>query len=320
MTRPFISIIVPIFNTNLDRLSYCINSLLTQTLNNIEILLINDGSDNTVSQFLEDYSKSDSRLKYVYQLNSGVSAARNKGLALANGQYVMFVDADDWIDARCCEDVYNKAIKADLDIVFWTYMKHYPNHEEQYKLNIKNGAFSIYDMTFIGTTCKSLYKRKLLFDTFFDTALKYGEDVEFNFRLFKKVKKYDLINYPYYHYNIDENSTVRKNTTHMVDSYKLTLDKIYMNCKTIEEFSLYYSFLAISTLMILLNSLVDFNHHFFTNVKKIRLFMKQPPFNKIGRNTDKIHLRFTRKLPILFLKYKCYFLTYLVLYIRKKYN
>ena len=101
-----ISIIVPIYNVEkyLDR---CIQSLLHQTLKDIEIILVDDGSPDRCSQMCDEYAKIDSRIKVIHKKNAGLGYARNSGIEIASGEYIAFVDSDDYVDVKTYESYYN---------------------------------------------------------------------------------------------------------------------------------------------------------------------------------------------------------------------
>lgn len=117
--KPLISIIVPVYNAE-RYLAKCVDSLLNQTLQNIEIVCVNDGSTDNSLAILKEYD--DYRIVIVDKNNSGVSGARNNGLDVARGNYIMFVDSDDWIEAETCEVAYNSIVQEQADIVMWSYI------------------------------------------------------------------------------------------------------------------------------------------------------------------------------------------------------
>lgn len=112
---PQVSIIVPIYNVK-KYLRKCLDSLINQTLCNIEIICINDGSTDNSLQILEEYKKRDSRITVINQENFGQSVARNRGIEVAKGEYIGFVDPDDWVDLDYFEKLYNAATKTNSDI------------------------------------------------------------------------------------------------------------------------------------------------------------------------------------------------------------
>lgn len=115
MTLIKVSVIVPCYNVE-KYLRVCLDSLINQTLRDIEIICINDGSTDSTFQILQEYAASDTRIKIIDKGNAGPSAARNIGLTLAQGEFVTYVDSDDWIDLNFYEELYNAAKKYDAEI------------------------------------------------------------------------------------------------------------------------------------------------------------------------------------------------------------
>lgn len=125
---PLISVIVPVYNVE-KHLKKCLNSLLLQTYDNLEIICVNDGSEDDSLKILKQYAKKDERIKIITQENSGQSHARNRGLEAAKGDYVSFVDSDDWISLT----LYKKFVNAlnSTDKFFDIYMFNYTSYEEK---------------------------------------------------------------------------------------------------------------------------------------------------------------------------------------------
>lgn len=128
--NPYISIIVPVYNA-VRHLRQCMDSLINQTLEHIEIICVNDGSTDDSLNILEEYSNQDERIRVVNRINAGVSTARNIGMELVEGQYFMFVDSDDWLDVDACKKMYDEAMKYSLDCVMCTYSKVFNDHIEK---------------------------------------------------------------------------------------------------------------------------------------------------------------------------------------------
>ena len=124
-----ISVIVPVYNVTEEYFKVCIDYLIEQTLKEIEIIVVNDGSDEQLTGYYQSYCKKDTRINYIFQKNSGVSVARNAGIGAARGEYLVFVDADDWIEYNTCEQVYAYAKAQNLDVVLYGYFSNYINKE-----------------------------------------------------------------------------------------------------------------------------------------------------------------------------------------------
>lgn len=178
-----ISIIVPIYNVE-NYLNKCLSSITQQTYTNIEILLIDDGSTDRSGEICKKWTQKDSRIKYFLKENGGVSSARNRGLQEAKGEYIGFVDADDWISPNMYESLYTQIIKNECDIAICSRTRvidgeeiHYQNKESfiftHGKIDMRKLA-CIYDMNSI---YNKLYNKSLLKSIYFPTNMTYGEDL-----------------------------------------------------------------------------------------------------------------------------------------------
>nr|WP_302660217.1 glycosyltransferase family 2 protein [uncultured Clostridium sp.] len=115
--KPKVSIIIPVYNSE-NYLDKCISSILKQTLNGIEIILVDDGSTDKSEVICKKYKDSDNRVKFVRKKNGGVSSARNCGVSIAEGEFITFVDSDDYIESNMCEKLYTSAIENKCDVIF----------------------------------------------------------------------------------------------------------------------------------------------------------------------------------------------------------
>ena len=123
---PILSVIVPVYN-NEQYLSRCVSSIVNQSFGDFDLLLIDDGSTDGSGVFCDDWKKKDNRIKVIHQLNKGVSAARNNGIMQSRGEYIAFVDSDDWIEEGLYEKAYLKAKEKDADIVQFNYNYYFDN-------------------------------------------------------------------------------------------------------------------------------------------------------------------------------------------------
>ena len=140
MTEPLISIIVPVYRVE-SYLSRCVDSLLAQTYQNLEIILVDDGSPDQCPQICEDYAKKEERIHVIHQENRGLSGARNAGIDVAKGEYLAFVDSDDYVSDDYIQVMYDaiKATGCAISQCRFTYTK-----GEKLKENRGTGAFRIY--------------------------------------------------------------------------------------------------------------------------------------------------------------------------------
>lgn len=220
MKNPLVSIIIPIYNT--EKYIYeCLNSLINQSYSHIEIIVVDDGSTDNSLCLLKELSDKDNRLKVFSQPNQGVSAARNLALSKATGTYVMFVDADDWIDPHTIE----KCLQAigDADVCFFAYVREFSNRSlpkllfPQTRHFTKEACKQLQRrmigpigqelanpgmLDSLGTIWGKLYRRDILDGTSFIDLKIIGtaEDSLYNCNAFRKVQKAVYINKAFYHY------------------------------------------------------------------------------------------------------------------------
>lgn len=231
-----ISIIVPIFNSKkyLDR---CIQSIINQTYKEIEIVLVNDGSEDNSLEICSQYMKKDNRIKIVSQKNCGLSSARNTGLKNATGNYIMFVDSDDWIDRSICEKLLKESLNNDCDIVFCSYVECYTNksifkniietdkpsvvyNKEETKTYLLRRTIGLIttelyfpkDMDTIVSAGGKLYKKELISNIFFVDTKEIGtEDILFNIEVLGKAKKSCYLNENLYNYWRSNDDSLTRN-------------------------------------------------------------------------------------------------------------
>ena len=216
-----VTIIVPIYNSE-KYLEECLDSIINQTYNNLEIILVNDGSTDRSLSIIEKYSRLDKRIKYIYQKNSGVGEARNAGLDNSTGEYISFIDSDDYVSLNFIEKLIDAIKESDLysycginidgKITFFT--------EEQNKL-------------FIRQVCTNkLYNAKYLKDIRF-TNHSYSEDLIFNYKLTFVSESFSSVREPLYFYRRNE-ASISNNWTKNNEEIFEQIDVI-LNYKNISE-------------------------------------------------------------------------------------
>lgn len=194
-----ISVIVPVYNVEKE-LPRCIESLLTQTYSNFELLLINDGSSDGSPEIMERYAEKDSRIRTLHKKNSGVSSARNRGLEQAKGEYVCFVDADDAVAPQYMEWLYlalrqsGEAVAICRDVRVNDFEKEVPfkalpeKMPETERMDLRQYTF--WDENGCLWCCRGMMKTESLRDIRFDEELSIGEDALFMAKALLKAGRY----------------------------------------------------------------------------------------------------------------------------------
>lgn len=202
---PKVSIIVPVYNVE-NYIEKCLDSLINQTLENIEIILVNDGSTDNSKEKIEKYLK-DKRIIYLEKENGGLSDARNYGIFYAKGEYIGFIDSDDYVEKTMFEKMYNKAVEENADMVECDFLWEYPNKTKVDTGKIYEGKKeSILEARVVAWN--KIIKRKILESTKikFPKGLRY-EDVEFFYKLIPNLNKISFVKEALVHY-IQRNTSI----------------------------------------------------------------------------------------------------------------
>ena len=223
---PLISIIVPVYNVE-KYLKRCIDSILNQTFKDFELILVNDGSTDNCENICKEYIIKDRRVKYFYQNNKGVSEARNLGIENSCGNYIQFIDADDYIDKNFLEVAVNRLKNDNSDIVFVGFYNEYNNGDIYKKKyynksiisdNVKYYCLDLYRKDLFGYTWCKVFKNSIIkkFNLKFNKNMNYCEDELFTCEYCKYVQRISIENSPLYHYinyegNRDNLSNKKKN-------------------------------------------------------------------------------------------------------------
>lgn len=207
MRAPKVSIIIPVYNVE-EYIELTINSLLNQTLKEIEIILIDDGSTDNSRDIIKRYSERYENIKVILQQNSGPSRARNRGIQEATGEFIVFVDSDDLLPEESLEIRYNTAIKQDADLVIggtykfnskrkWPMKKHFLGNGEK---DIRTDS----DILWTVGPCNKIYRTSLIKDLKFPENIKYAEDQVFVVEAYLKSKEIYSVNDVIYYYRMRE--------------------------------------------------------------------------------------------------------------------
>ena len=235
--EPLVSVILPVYGVE-KYLEQCVNSVRNQTMREIEIILVDDGSPDNCPAMCDSYAAEDDRIKVIHQKNGGVTVARHTGLAAARAKWVMLTDSDDWMEMDAVEVLYKKTLEADCDLVIGSYYRSYVD-VENYGAEKRTDATYWYHAPeytkYLMATCLTaasrnphmfpedmrechtiaapwgkLYKRKFLEENNlrFPADMFFHDDMMFSLQMLHVAKKVCFVNHPTYHYRVRKESVV----------------------------------------------------------------------------------------------------------------
>ena len=234
--EPLISIIIPVYNSE-NTLERCIRSVLCQTYRNIEVIVVDNGSTDKSREIVKRLSKEDNRIVVIQQSNNGVSVARNAGLKKATGEYITFIDSDDWLEKDLYSAIVSLAQKEHADIVQWGfYVDDSENHSitrtKPYTLEIYDASYETVQMYFsaLGYIWNKIYKREIInnSNTVFDKDIYLYEDMLFNLEILSN--GYTVVNAEMYgtHYIQHSGSLGRKIDN---NTYAMSVECLKRKCE-----------------------------------------------------------------------------------------
>lgn len=230
-----ITVIVPVYNVE-KYLDKCIESIVNQTYKNLEIILVDDGSTDGSPVICDEWANKDYRIKVVHKNNKGASCARNSGLEIASGDYITFVDSDDYVDTNLYESLFNLLKKYGADAAACGMVRESCNGYKEVWADHSIHEFCRNDLLkWIGeasgilpvSPCNKLFSKDSIKNIKFDENLKYAEDTLFNFEVAQNIDKLVLFSEPLYHYvnNSDSVSHISFDE-HRFDEHRV-MDKIF---------------------------------------------------------------------------------------------
>lgn len=233
--KGLISVIVPVYKVEkyMDR---CVKSIVGQTYTNLEIILVDDGSPDICPKMCDEWAKMDSRIKVFHKENGGVSSARNKAIDVATGEYILFVDSDDYLELNYVEELIN-ASGENIDLVCCGYKiindknkiiefstKKYRNKDILHK---PEDFFELVLNWLFDVTVNKLFKRDLIGDIRFDTNLPLGEDRAFNLKYFNMItNNIVFIDSVGYNYVYNTGSAIHKNRENSYELLKIGVENL----------------------------------------------------------------------------------------------
>ena len=240
MDQPLISIILPVYGVE-DYLEQCIQSLVTQTYQNIEIILVNDGSPDRCPQIIDEWAQRDSRIRPVHKENGGQSSARNLGLVLAKGEYITFVDSDDWVDEQYCQSLYETMIVCNAEIAVGSYSRmvegkarpeQYFRHAEEKWFACSTKEAVKYFLGISNAVWGKMYRAEVLRDVRFPEG-RLAEEYVFQMFALQRANVVGFRNAHLYYYRIRGNSDAHSiKPKYLLDNI-MALDETYHICTRI---------------------------------------------------------------------------------------
>lgn len=241
-----VSVIVPVYNVE-PYLKKCLDSLVGQTLDELEILVVNDGSPDGSQKIIDEYvEKYPKRLKGFVKENGGQASARNLALQYAQGEFIGFVDSDDWVDATMFETMYQKAVIENADIVICNTIDHFADHEVYHRQS-DVGKFRK-----CGSVCNKIFKRILIDDVRFPAGLWY-EDLCFGVELLMQTERVAYCEEHFYHALDRQGSTMNNNNAKKNLNMLVVMDEIIKFAKEkglYEKFSYDLEYMVIEHILI----------------------------------------------------------------------
>ncbi len=218
MSTPKLSIIIPVYNIE-DYLSRCLDSILSQTFSDFEVIIVDDGSKDSSGIIADTYTQKDNRIKVIHKVNGGVSSARFEGVKAAKGEFIGFVDGDDIIEPDMYSVLIDNAEKYNADISHCGYKMVFPDGRVDYYYNTKKiieqdnqqGLIDLLKGDFIEPgLCIKIYKsdfvKNIVLNDNIDSSIKINEDLLMNYYLFRQSEKSIYIDKCLYHYMVHKNS------------------------------------------------------------------------------------------------------------------
>lgn len=334
MSSPQVSIIVPIYNVEkyLDR---CVRSLINQTLSNIEIILVDDGSPDKCPAMCDEYVKQDCRIKVIHKKNAGLGYARNSGLDIATGKYVAFVDSDDFIDIHMYELLYDKVETGNFDIVYSGVIKEWYGgkilkdfiSDKEYRgeqiLRLLGDMISLDpnvkdNIRPNSSVWTSLYKRSLIekYKIRFKSEREIiSEDIVFHTELLPHCNS--ICYYPdaFYHYCYNDNSLTHNFNERKINAnfalYELLKNLLKKN--NLERFNnrAMRFFMGYTRGIILRNILLS-SFSIYEKKRMCNIVYNYPGWNEIFSTYPIKKITFLRRMILMTIKHKLFFVDYMI--------
>ena len=330
-TTPKISVIVPVYKAE-AYLHRCVDSILAQTFWDFEVLLVDDGSPDKSGEICDEYARKDKRVRVFHKENGGVSSARNIGLDNAKGEYVCFVDSDDWVEGEMFATILDTfQSKKEIDILFWGFQYDNSQLQDGTKRRISKGELqftycdtaesilkSIYWLEkreMFGWTCNKLFKIEIIqsHQIRFDETIVLQEDHLFTLEYVRYVKNLMVLPYYPYHYRVLDDSLMNRRRDYTERKRIITLllqNRLFLTAMLESPFSILYRKYAyemfILDLFYSLSLLYENKSTYAERMNEMKSFREQLKAYKGGNNIKIVCLQILSNISGVILEYFCY--------------
>ena len=324
-----ISIVVPAYNAE-KYIETCINSIRNQSYKNIEIIIVNDGSNDSTLNIITKLKEEDSRITVISTENKGVSHARNTGMQVANGKWISFVDSDDWLEENFCEKLINKAKELNADYIGCGYNKITNDNIQKVNDDEKVLTFTkdeyliklLNVQTSYGLSHMKMIKTELAKKVKFNESLVVAEDALYNIELCEYLNKIVIYNLPLYNFRINTDSVVRRYDKNYNLKYANAMEKVskfikekYQNEEVITNLN---NFIVYHLMLVCVNYVYNPENECNSRIKLLKDICESNIYKDAVKNSNYNELSITRKITLFTIKYKLYFITSLICKIRQK--
>lgn len=216
MLNILVSVIVPVYNVE-KYIHEAVNSIINQTHKDLEIILVDDGSPDNCGKICDDYAAIDTRINVIHKTNGGVSSARNEGIKAANGEWIYFVDPDDWIEPNTIEKALIFTVQNECDMCMFDFELVYRNKKVNQSalayngdvfLDLNNDDLFLAYICMTGSVCNIITKKNIIKQIRFDEGFPCGEDGLFKLQLYSRIKSFCYMRDVLYHYRMRLGSAV----------------------------------------------------------------------------------------------------------------
>lgn len=335
MDKVDVSVILPIYNIKEEYLRKCVGSLMRQTKEEIEIILVNDGSTNNAYDVCMDLQKQDQRIKVLTQENQGVSVARNQGMAAATGEWICFVDPDDWVDESYVEHLYKDAVAHDADISVCDFYIYYSDKKEIINRSLDSEStvlekeeknrlmYQLLNKKLIGYYPREMsagmpwariFRHEFIkkFDLSFVPGMARMQDVIFCLYAMENANKIYYSSDALYHYRMDNASASHKYNPRIVEYFEKYYYETEVFLKIYEKPKECFDAFRMKKLTSINSYLLNYFFHDDNpeskkeRRKELAELLEEPEYKKALNAINRKYLRKSEYVFVLLLKHRCY--------------